>query len=221
MVTKRSVAIKGIHERSVQMGILAHRRDLRIQRVRGRDGVESVSSGTDRVTKNTHKMGKPGRDRQDTALAGPNQGLTDRTLFRYHCDGRRMEAESRPEQPPRLVYDDDCGFCTWAAAYFVTRGQFEPVGFSSLTPDQRARLPGDFRQCAHLLTDDAVFSCGAAMIASIARLDTPLGYVGNAVMRVPGHEYLVEPVYRLIASNRHRFGRLRACETLDGGCSSD
>ncbi len=65
--------------------------------------------------------------------------------------------------PPRLVYDDDCGFCTWVAEYADDHGEFELVGFSDLTPDQRARLPANFEECAHLLTHERVYSCGAAM----------------------------------------------------------
>jgi len=73
-----------------------------------------------------------------------------------------------PPSPPRLVYDDDCGFCTRSAEWVARRADVELVAFSDLMPDQRARLPENWRQCAHLLTDDAVYSCGEAMERAFA-----------------------------------------------------
>jgi hypothetical protein len=64
------------------------------------------------------------------------------------------------DHPPRVVYDDVCGFCTWCAEFAARHGDVEPVGFSELSADQLARLPDDYEDCAHLLTDDAVYSCG-------------------------------------------------------------
>lgn len=127
----------------------------------------------------------------------------------------RMGELEGAKQPPQLIYDDECGFCTWAVAYLIARGDFEPIGFSSLTSDQRDKLPDNYRQCAHVLTDETVLSCGKAMIASAAHLDTPIGYIARAIVRLPGHEYIVETVYRLISTNRHLFGRLRSCDGLD------
>ena len=37
------------------------------------------------------------------------------------------------DHPPRLVYDDRCGFCTWATEFAIRRADFEPVGFGDLT----------------------------------------------------------------------------------------
>jgi predicted DCC family thiol-disulfide oxidoreductase YuxK len=109
--------------------------------------------------------------------------------------------------PPRLVYDDDCGFCTWAAYYLVDHGEFELVAFSDLSPDQRARLPADWESCAHLLTDDAVYSCGAAMTEAFARTSLPGAGAERALRRLPGYATAREGVYRAIADNRSFFGR--------------
>ncbi len=109
---------------------------------------------------------------------------------------------------PRLVYDDDCGFCTWAAEYLARRGEFELVAFSEISPDQRARLPADWEACAHLLADDGVYSCGAAMTEAFARTNLPGASAERALRRVPGYATAREGVYRLIADNRSVLGRL-------------
>ena len=43
---------------------------------------------------------------------------------------------------PTLVYDDDCGFCTRAAAFVARHGTVELVGFAELSPSLRERLRG-------------------------------------------------------------------------------
>jgi predicted DCC family thiol-disulfide oxidoreductase YuxK len=40
-----------------------------------------------------------------------------------------------------LVFDDDCGFCTWWAEFVAARSDVRLVGFSELDPDLRALLP--------------------------------------------------------------------------------
>lgn len=113
---------------------------------------------------------------------------------------------------PRLVYDDDCGFCTWAARYADERGEFDLVGFSDLTPDQRARLPADFETCVHLLTDDAVYSCGEATEEVLSRLDGISRTAARAFRLLPERQRrrVREPLYRWIADHRDWFGRLRS-----------
>ncbi|WP_227353285.1 thiol-disulfide oxidoreductase DCC family protein [Haladaptatus salinisoli] len=116
-----------------------------------------------------------------------------------------------PRHPPRLVYDDDCGFCTWSAEYADARGDFELVGFSELTPDQRARLPADYERCAHLLTDDRVYSCGEATEEVLARLDSPERAVVALFRLLPGpaRARIREPAYRWAADRRAWWGKLR------------
>ncbi len=109
---------------------------------------------------------------------------------------------------PRLVYDDDCGFCTWCAEYAAERGEFELVGFSDLSPDQLARLPEDYEECAHLLTQDRVYSCGAALEEAMARLESPSRYAALLFRQVPEHETLRERGYRFVADNRVTFGKV-------------
>ena len=109
---------------------------------------------------------------------------------------------------PRIVYDDDCGFCTWAVEYADRRGTFDVVGFSNLSPDQRARLPDNYERCVHLLTDGRVYSCGAATEEILARLDAPIAFAARAFRHLPARERVREPLYRFVADRRSWFGRL-------------
>lgn len=109
---------------------------------------------------------------------------------------------------PLLVYDDVCGFCTWCVEFAIRRGTFEVVGFSELDDEDRARLPDDYETCTHLLTDEAVYSCGEAVQEVATRLETPARYPAIGFERLPGTERVREPLYRLVADNRDLFGRV-------------
>ncbi len=120
---------------------------------------------------------------------------------------------------PRLVYDDECGFCMYMVRWLLRFGTFEPVGFSELTPDQKARLPDVYENCMHLLTDDAVYSCGHALEQSVARC----GPVGRVIVRIarlfPYSERVRERGYRFVADRRGIWGRYRSCEHVRGDLS--
>ncbi len=112
--------------------------------------------------------------------------------------------------PPRIVYDDQCGFCTWSVELALAHGEFEAVGFSELTPDQRARLPEDYENCAHLLTDDAVYSCGEAAERTLELMEPASGYLFGTLRRLPGYDRLRERIYRGFADNRGTLGKYRS-----------
>jgi len=107
-----------------------------------------------------------------------------------------------------MVYDDDCGFCTWFAAIGVRFGDVEPVGFSELSPDQKARLPADWRDSAHLLTDDAVYSGGAAVQGVLARMSIVFAAAFRLLEKVPGYDRLRERLYRWSANRRDWWGKI-------------
>lgn len=119
----------------------------------------------------------------------------------------------------RLVYDDDCGFCMYMVRWLLRFGTFDPVGFDELTPDQRARLPDEYEQCMHLLTDDAVYSCGQALERCVSRC----GIVGRSVVRtmrlLPCWASVRERGYRFVADRRSIWGRYRSCDHVDDGLS--
>jgi predicted DCC family thiol-disulfide oxidoreductase YuxK len=66
----------------------------------------------------------------------------------------------------------------------------------------------------HLLTDDAVYSCGEAAEQSLARC----GVVGRSLVElaglVPYWSRLRERGYRFVADRRAIWGRFRSCESV-------
>lgn len=112
-----------------------------------------------------------------------------------------------PEQP-RLVYDDDCGFCTWCADWAVRNGDFEPAGFSELTPDEQHRLPDEYEDCVHLIADETVYSCGKAteeVLLRMGKLPTePFTFLNGFA----DYERLREDVYRFVADHRDQLGKV-------------
>jgi predicted DCC family thiol-disulfide oxidoreductase YuxK len=110
---------------------------------------------------------------------------------------------------PVLVYDDDCGFCTWWAEFFDERSEIPIVGFSALTPALRDRLPADYEDCSHLVTDDRVYSCGESIEEALVRADLAVP-TGPAIQRLRGfgpYNAAREWGYRWVAHNRGRLGR--------------
>ena len=110
---------------------------------------------------------------------------------------------------PTIVYDD-CGFCAWSVEYALSNEDFDVIGFSELTDEQRDRLPENYERCAHFLFEEEVYSCGAATEAALARLSGPAGVAGRAFRSLPvGVRRAVrEPFYRLATDNRGRLGSL-------------
>ena len=110
---------------------------------------------------------------------------------------------------PKLVYDDDCHFCTWATTFVIRRSDVVPVPFSGVKGDdsplsdaERERLPDDYNECAHLLTDDAVYSCGAAMERSFVRAGVFPAELADFLDEFEEYVELRERVYDLVSHNR-------------------
>ncbi|MFC6961171.1 thiol-disulfide oxidoreductase DCC family protein [Halocatena marina] len=117
---------------------------------------------------------------------------------------------------PVLVYDDDCGFCTWCAAWVVRHGSLDAVGFANLTADDRSRLPDDYEACAHLITTDSVYSCGAAAEWAIARTYPELQPLFCAFRLLPGYSSVRERLYRFLANRRSWLGKILSAESPVG-----
>ncbi len=111
---------------------------------------------------------------------------------------------------PTLVFDDDCGFCTWWAEYFAERSDVRVLGYTELTPELRDRLPEDYESCSHFLTGEAVYSCGASIeeAARHVRTDAPAGELVTFLRNFEDYERLREGGYRVVAENRDLFGQL-------------
>lgn len=109
---------------------------------------------------------------------------------------------------PVLVYDDGCSFCTKAARFVERRGRIRTVGFSDLDSTMRGRLPADYQSCAHLLTEEEVYSCGEAVERALARTDLVSGRTLSLLSGVPGYRTARERGYDLVAANRGHLSRL-------------
>jgi predicted DCC family thiol-disulfide oxidoreductase YuxK len=107
-----------------------------------------------------------------------------------------------------LVYDDDCGFCSWWAAVAAEHTDLGIVGFSALTDAERERLPEDYEDCAHLLTDDEVLSCGAAIEVVLDRLGVLPRELRLFLNQTVDYSPLRERLYREAADRRSLWGRL-------------
>jgi len=109
-----------------------------------------------------------------------------------------------------FVYDDDCGFCSWCAELLVEHSEMPVVGFSELTDTERERLPDDYEDCAHLLTDDRVYSCGAAIEQAFLLSDLAPPGSDDAIgfLRQFGdYNRFREVVYRAAADRRDVWGQ--------------
>lgn len=109
-----------------------------------------------------------------------------------------------------LVYDDDCGFCTWWADFFADRSDVRVVGFAELTPELREQLPEDYEDCSHLVTDDGVYSCGASIEEALVRSDIgpdarPLA---EFLRNFEDYERVRERSYRWVGNNRDLWGQV-------------
>ena len=120
-----------------------------------------------------------------------------------------------------FVYDEDCGFCTWLADYFGQRTTLELVGFEELTDEQRERLPADYEECSHLVTDDEVYSCGAAIEQALARADVPPGSrdLFDFLRQFEDYERVREKLYWELAERRGLLGQFVSREQVGDGTS--
>ena len=107
-----------------------------------------------------------------------------------------------------LVYDDDCGFCTWWAEFFADHADVALLGFSEMGPAVRERLPENYEECAHLLTDDEVYSCGESIEQAFLNSDIcEASRPAVEVFRQCGaYDDLREGSYRWVADNRALWG---------------
>jgi predicted DCC family thiol-disulfide oxidoreductase YuxK len=108
-----------------------------------------------------------------------------------------------------LVYDDDCGFCTWWAERIARHGDVTLVGFSQLDTATRERLPDEYEDCAHLLTDEAVYSCGESIEEALLHTDAG-GDARSLVAFLRGfeeYERVRERAYRAVADHRGTLGQ--------------
>jgi len=118
-----------------------------------------------------------------------------------------------------FVYDDDCGFCTWWAEFFAEVTAVEIVAFSALDDSLRERLPDDYERCAHLVTEDEVYSCGEAIEQTFAR--SAIGRPAEPLIELFRQSALYEDVregsYRQVADRRALWGKVLSRDEPDVG----
>lgn len=110
----------------------------------------------------------------------------------------------------KLIYDDDCRVCTWLATFTVRRGDIQPVRLSRvqnnesrLTYDERTRLPDDYAECAQLVAEDAVYSCGSATEQSLVLAGTLPAYLVGFLRRFEAYTRLREKLYLFLSDHRN------------------
>ncbi|ELY92978.1 hypothetical protein C483_06600 [Natrialba hulunbeirensis JCM 10989] len=113
-------------------------------------------------------------------------------------------------ETPTLVYDDDCGFCTWWADYLTSQSSIRLVGFSELdqTPELRAALPEQYEDCSHLVTEDGVHSCGESIEQAFLRADIggPVQDLVRFVHHFEEYQQVRDHGYEWVANNRDLLG---------------
>lgn len=100
----------------------------------------------------------------------------------------------------RLVYDDDCEFCTEFAEWASDRGPYRLRAFSNLTEGEKEKLPPNYEDCAHVITADGVLSCDET---AWHVLDTIHPHASKLV-RAPGVWEAWNFGYKVIADNRSK-----------------
>ncbi len=110
--------------------------------------------------------------------------------------------------PPVLVYDDDCDFCTRSARFLKRHGDLDILGFAELDSTVLDRLPDDYEECAHFVTEEAVYSCGAAVEEAFARTQLVPAQVFPLLHEVPYYTCARERSYFWVADNRGRISDL-------------
>jgi predicted DCC family thiol-disulfide oxidoreductase YuxK len=108
-----------------------------------------------------------------------------------------------------LLYDADCGFCRWAVDKILAWDRSRRLRLVSLqSPESDALLPGMSEQermaSWHLVADGRVYS-GGAVAPPLLRLLPGGRPFAHVFALFPG---VTELVYRSVARNRDRFGRL-------------
>lgn len=149
---------------------------------------------------------KAERAETESAVAGRTsskaivaQGLTGLAVVRRREMGHT----------PKLVYDDDCHFCTWSATFAVRRSDVQPVklsevqaGESRLSDREREHLPDGYEECAQLITGDAIYSCGAATEESLVLAGVLPRRPVEFLRRFTTYNWLREKTYHTLSNNR-------------------
>lgn len=111
-----------------------------------------------------------------------------------------------------LLYDGDCGICSATARWLASRTRpavlrLEPLTRADQLEGLRDLVTGrDLRSSIHFVRDDGRVLTGARAVLAAGRLVPRWRWLAIGADHRLGVA-LLEPLYRLIATHRHRIGR--------------
>lgn len=113
-----------------------------------------------------------------------------------------------------LLYDEDCGFCSWSVARVARRDRTGSIRMVPLQSEEADRLLGTLdlvakMASAHLVTSDGRIRSGGALVEPLFRRIRGGRPVAAFARSMPG---TAETVYRLIARHRETLGRMLGAE---------
>ncbi len=109
-----------------------------------------------------------------------------------------------PVERPVLVYDGDCGFCT----YWARRWQQKAQGRIAIVPlqDREGRPPGlataELEEAVHLVEPDGTIRRGAAAIFEVMGTLRPYRLARWAYRWIPPFRWFSNWLYRWVANHR-------------------
>jgi len=115
----------------------------------------------------------------------------------------------------KLIYDGDCGFCTKSANFgkkrtkkkveYVTSQSIDDLSKYELTREEVSKR-------VYWVDNKRVVGGSRAIFRAMRQMKFPYSLLG-AIMLFPGLWLLAEPIYNLIAKNRHKMpGSSEACK---------
>ena len=103
-----------------------------------------------------------------------------------------------------LVFDGDCGFCSWCAAWLTTR-EVSAVPWQSLDLAAVALNEKFASEAAFWLEDDVVVDRAEGAIGRALSACGGVRGVAGRLLLIRGVRRVSAPIYQLVASNRWRF----------------
>jgi predicted DCC family thiol-disulfide oxidoreductase YuxK len=115
-----------------------------------------------------------------------------------------------------VLYDADCGFCTWTAAAVRRLDRDRKLRLIPLqvAAERLASVPHDLGATLHVVDEHGRWERGASAWLRIGD-ELPWLRLLARLGRVPPFRQIVALAYVLIARNRHRLGRLAGMPSCD------